>query len=143
MKRLVEDRPSILVVDDSDDLRNLLRYCFSTDNYNILEAEDGKRAIEIAQRERPDLIVMDLRMPVLNGIAATRRIRADPRVHHIPIVICTGLDPSLFREAALSVGATDFISKSIQVDDLRALLSRYLLSPTVKPPHRQKKQISI
>jgi CheY-like chemotaxis protein len=138
VKRINEHRPSILLVDNSGEFRKLLRYSLSLDNYDILEAEDGKQAIEIAQRERPDLILMDLRIPVLNGIAATRLIRADPRVRHIPIVICTGLDPYLFREASLSVGATDFISKPIQDADLRALLSRYLLSSKVRPLHRQK-----
>jgi len=136
----IDETSNVLLVEDSDELRTLLRYFLSRHNCKIFEAEDGQTAFEMAQQYCPDLILMDLRLPVLNGIAATWLIRNDPKLRDVPIIIFTALDPALFREAALSVGANDFISKPIILDDLRVLLHRYLQKASTVPfvmPHTQ------
>ena len=133
MNTKIEETSNVLLVEDSDELRQLLRYFLSRHNCKIIEAEDGQTGFEMAQQYSPDLILMDLRLPVLNGIAATWLIRNDPKLRDVPIVIFTALDPALFREAALSVGANDFISKPIIIDDLREILHRYLQKASTVP----------
>ena len=80
-------RPTILVVDDFDDTRWLLRTWLERKGFRVIEAENGNDAISEAQSENPDLIIMDLEMPELDGLAATRQIRASENLADVPIVV--------------------------------------------------------
>src|SRR5919202_1243924 len=85
-------RPTILVVEDNDDTRLVMKMVLESNDYRVAEATNGEEAIEVALRERPDLILMDLQMPVLDGLAATRRIREQPELCNVPVVAVTAHD---------------------------------------------------
>ncbi len=123
--------PTIMVVDDDDDVRTPLRDWLNKSGYHTVEAKNGYEAIDIAQREHPSLIFMDLRMPVLNGIATTRRLRDHAQLRDVLIVVTSGLDPALFRDVAFSVGCTDYLAKPFDFEQLSNLLNRLL--PISKP----------
>ncbi len=79
----------ILVVEDQEDNRQIIRDMLSTSDYQITEAENGEEALAAVAKQRPDLILMDIQMPVLDGYEATRRIKADPGLRSIPIIAIT------------------------------------------------------
>jgi two-component system cell cycle response regulator DivK len=83
------DPSLVLLVDDYDDARDMLRFLLEARGYRTVEARDGHEAIRQAAAHRPDAIVMDIFMPNLDGLEATRRIKADPALNHIPIIACT------------------------------------------------------
>ncbi len=103
----------ILVVDDLAPNRNLLEVKLSAEYYDVITAESGEQAIEIAQRERLDLILMDAMMPGMDGFEACRRIKANPELYHIPVVMVTALEQTRDRIRGLEAGADDFITKPI------------------------------
>jgi CheY-like chemotaxis protein len=88
---------TVMVVDDCEDIRHMLRLMLQMQGYRVLEATDGRQAVEAACGARPDLILMDLDMPVLDGIAATRQIRAIMDVCRVPIVAVSAHDPERSR----------------------------------------------
>ena len=92
----------------------------------VIEAVNGREAIERAQRERPDLILMDLNMPVLDGFTATLRIREDERLGKVPIVAITAYDTPEFRAAANAIGCDDYMAKPVDFGQLMTLLERLL-----------------
>src|ERR1700716_2873116 len=93
-------RRTILVVDDFDDTRWLLRTWLERKGFRVIEAHNGKEAIDEAQIEAPDLIIMDLEMPELDGLSATRKIRADLRLAGVPIVAVSAYGAEQFRAPA-------------------------------------------
>lgn len=126
MANKIHRAPTILLVENYPETRELLRKWLENRGCRLVEAADGQEALDLAPLAQPDLILMDLRLPKLNGIAATRRIRQNPQLKDIPVVALSALDPSMFREAALSVGCVDFVSKPIDLDLLEELLTRLL-----------------
>ncbi len=104
----------ILVVDDNRDNRDILTFRLQLmGGFEILVASNGKEALEVASRARPDLILMDLRMPVMDGYEATQALRRTEWGKNIPIIAVTAGLTEEHREKALSVGCSDFISKPI------------------------------
>ena len=102
---------SILIAEDDPRLRELLSTTLQADNRRILLAQDGQEAIEAAERERPDLIFMDVMMPTINGIEAVGRIKAIPRLRKTPIVMVTSMDDASTEAEARKAGATLFLTK--------------------------------
>ncbi len=94
--------------------------------YRVLEAINGEEAVEIARREHPSLILMDLSLPLLDGLAATRRIRQVEELSRIPIVAVSAHDTADFHADALAAGCNDYVTKPIDFDQLEALLNRLL-----------------
>ena len=111
----------ILVVDDQPLNVKLLEAKLTNEYYDVLTASDGPSAIDVATRERPDLILLDVMMPGMDGFEVCRRLRAEPATMHIPIVMVTALSDTEDRVVGLSAGADDFLTKP--VEDL-ALLAR-------------------
>jgi len=111
----------VLVVDDIEQNRKLLTDKLKNEYFHVITAVDGEDAIERALAEEPDVILMDIMMPRLNGIEACRRLKNDPRTEHIPIVLVTALNEREDRLRGLGAGADDFLTKP--VNDLQ-LLSR-------------------
>ncbi|MBI3561034.1 MAG: response regulator [Gammaproteobacteria bacterium] len=103
----------ILVVDDSLTVVHNLRTMLEQDGYYVLEANDGMTGIELARRQRPDLILMDVIMPGLNGFQATRKIRKDQITQAIPIIIISGTEQPTEQFWLTKLGANDFIGKPI------------------------------
>jgi len=123
---MMSEQKRILVVEDSDDGRFALAKLLQLEGYTILEAIDGVQAIEIAARERPDLILMDLSLPVIDGLTATRRIRETAGLEGIPIIALSGHDAFGLGNDAKEAGITDFATKPVDFDLLINMLSRYL-----------------
>jgi len=108
----------ILVVDDSRTVVHGLRSVLEQDGYHVMEAYDGMTAIELAKAHQPDLILMDVIMPGLNGFQATRKIRKDPSTHMIPIIIISGTEQPTEQFWLTKLGANDFLGKPIIRGDL-------------------------
>jgi len=119
-------RPTILLVEDYQETRTMLRMWLERRGYRLVEAADGQEAVDLAPLAHPDLILMDLRLPELNGIAATRRLRENAELKNVPVVALSALDPAMFREAALRVGCVEYLTKPIDLDKLEELLFRLL-----------------
>jgi CheY-like chemotaxis protein len=119
-------RHLIMVVEDFEDNRFMMRRLLEMSGYRVLEAINGEEAVEIATRERPGLILMDLSLPKLDGLAATRRIRQDPHLRQVPIVAVSAHDTADFHADALAAGCNDYVTKPIDFDQLEALLQRLL-----------------
>jgi two-component system phosphate regulon response regulator PhoB len=127
---LTQQRPTVLVVEDNDETSFLLRTVLTRKGYRVIEAWDGKQAIEVAETEEVDLILLDLQLPRLNGLGVIHRLRQNPNFETVPIVIVTGQDPEKYRTSAIAEGCDDFLIKPIDFDRLDALLEYY--APTGK-----------
>jgi len=116
----------ILVVEDSPQNRMLLRDLLEFHGFEILEAADGEEGIAAARREMPDLILMDLQMPVLDGFAAGKILKEDPATRHIKIVAVTSFAMVGDSERVLAAGFDEYISKPIDTRGLPALVKKLL-----------------
>ena len=118
----------ILYVEDDDDNIYVVKNRFTRAGFTVLVATDGEQGVAMAATERPDLILMDLRLPVLDGWEAARRIRAQPETRHIPIIALTALAMTGDREKALAAGCDDFDTKPVEMprllEKVRALLPK-------------------
>src|SRR5262249_12028913 len=101
----------ILVVEDTQDNREILRDLFTMAGYDLIEAHDGVEGVALAAETKPDLILMDIQMPVMDGYEATRRIKADPALKAIPVIAVTSYALSGDEEKARSAGCDDYIAK--------------------------------
>jgi CheY-like chemotaxis protein len=117
---------TVLVVEDFEDNRFMMRRLLEMSGYRVLEAINGEEAVEIAERERPGLILMDLSLPLLDGLAATRRIRQHEALRDVPIVAVSAHDTADFHADALAAGCNDYVTKPIDFDQLETLLGRLL-----------------
>jgi CheY-like chemotaxis protein len=117
---------TIMIVEDYDDTRILLRRVLERLGYSVLEASNGQEAVDIADREHPDLILMDLDLPILDGIAATQRIRKQPEMEKVPIVAVTAYPMSYTHVKAFAKGCNEYMAKPIDMTELERLVTRYL-----------------
>jgi CheY-like chemotaxis protein len=115
----------ILVVDDNESTREILNLFLSRGGYNVIEACDGLEAVKVATRECPDLIIMDLSMPVMDGFGAVRLLREVPEVREVPVIACTAHDTSIHRLQAMAVGFNEFLPKPIDFTKLDFLLDQF------------------
>ncbi|HLL76652.1 MAG TPA: response regulator [Pyrinomonadaceae bacterium] len=118
--------PTVLVVEDFEDNRFMMRRLLEMSGYRVVEAVNGEQAVETAQTERPDLILMDLSLPKLDGLAATRRIRQSDGLAEVPIVAVSAHDTSDFHADALAAGCDEYVTKPIDFDQLESLLKKLL-----------------
>lgn len=109
----------ILVVDDSRSTRTLISRILAGDNYELIEADNGKEALEIFEREEIDMILLDIYMPIMDGLTACRMIRSHSKGKRVPILIFTGVGDSASVEAAFGAGADDFVTKPINKEELK------------------------
>src|SRR5947209_7469700 len=119
--------PIILVVDDSDDTRLVLRRLLEARDYRVVEAADGREAVEAARRECPDLILMDLNMPLMDGLEATRRIRECKELcQSVPVLAFTAFDTYGMEQAALEAGCSGYLRKPLDPGEVERILQSYL-----------------
>jgi CheY-like chemotaxis protein len=116
----------VLVAEDHADSRLMLKTMLELSGARVVEAEDGEAAVTVAASERPDLILMDLNLPQVDGLAALRRIRESDGLRQTPVVIMTGHGGDDWRAAALSAGSAGFLVKPISYQDFHRVLKRYL-----------------
>jgi len=117
--------PTVLVAEDSQDTRSMLKHAFELKGYHVLEAEDGQQALEIAKKQRLSLLVVDLNMPVLDGLETIKNFRKfEGEEDQTPIVAITAYDVYGMEEAALENGCNTYLSKPLDLEELdRALKS--------------------
>lgn len=114
---------TILVVEDYEDASLAMRLALEDQGYRIVEASDGAQAVEVAARERPDVILMDLQLPVLDGLDATRRIRAHEELRETVVIAVTAHNEGDYRARAHAAGCNAFVSKPIDFDWLKDLIN--------------------
>jgi len=119
-------KQTVMVVEDFEDNRFMMRRLLEMSGYNVIEAINGEEAIEIALRERPKLILMDLSLPRVDGLAATRRMREYKELSNIPIVAVSAHDTTDFHAEALAAGCNDYVTKPIDFEELEELLKGLL-----------------
>ena len=118
----------IMVVEDQADNRRILRDLLSSVGYEILEAGTGDEGVTLATSQHPDLILMDIQLPGMDGYEATRRIKADPVLHHIPIIAVTSYALSGDDAQAFAAGCDSYVAKPFSPRALLAKVREYLPS---------------
>jgi two-component system, cell cycle response regulator DivK len=114
---------TILLVEDSDDTRYFMRLELENCGYSVIEAADGEKAIDLAEQEQPDIILMDLSLPNLDGLEAAKRIRKQKVLEKIPIIAVTAHQESTFRQGAAASGFDAYVTKPVDMDFLSELIS--------------------
>ncbi len=117
---------SVLLVEDFEDNRFMMRRLLEMNGYRVIEAENGEEAVTKAEAENPDLILMDLSLPILDGLAATRLIRQLPDFGKVPVVAVSAHDTADFHAEALAAGCNEYVTKPIDFNELEILLQRLL-----------------
>ncbi|HXG91052.1 MAG TPA: response regulator [Blastocatellia bacterium] len=116
----------VLLVEDYEDSRFSLSKLLEIEGYEVLEAVDGAQAVDVAINHRPDLILMDVTLPVLDGLSAAERIRQHEALTAVPIIALSALDLADFQGRAKAAGCTDILTKPVDFSALMGMLSKYL-----------------
>ena len=116
----------ILVVEDQDDNRRILRDLLTASGYELIEAVDGEQGLAAVEQERPDLILMDIQLPGIDGYEVTRRIKANEALRHIPIIAVTSYALSGDDQKAFAAGCDAYVTKPFSPRELLAKIREYL-----------------
>jgi two-component system cell cycle response regulator DivK len=117
---------TLLLVEDTEDNRFMMRRLLEMDGYRVVEAKNGQEAVKIAEQEEPALILMDLSLPVIDGLAATKLIRRLPAFRDVPIIAVSAHDTADFEQEALTAGCDSYITKPIDFVELEKLIVKLL-----------------
>jgi CheY-like chemotaxis protein len=117
---------TVLVVEDDEDIRLFMRLSLEELGYRVVEASNGEEAVDMAWRTCPNAILMDLSLPQVDGLTATRRIREDPQMKEVPIVAVTAHHEAQFRANALAAGCSAYTTKPVDINWLDDLLRQLL-----------------
>jgi two-component system, cell cycle response regulator DivK len=116
----------ILVVEDQPDSRQIIRDMLAGTDYEITEAENGEEALTAIEKERPDLILMDIQLPIMDGYTATNQIKADPALRSIPIIAVTSYALASEEKKARAAGCDDYVTKPFSPRQLLGKIRQYL-----------------
>ena len=116
----------VLLVEDFEDSRFSLCKLLEIEGYEVLEAGDGAQAIDIAINSKPDLILMDLSLPVIDGLSATKQIRENAAMNNVPIIALSAHDLVDFQGKAKDAGCTDYVTKPVDFNALITMMEKYL-----------------
>ena len=122
-------KKTILVVEDQEDNRQILRDLLASAGFRMVEAHDGEQALTVARSERPNLILMDIQLPILDGYEATRSIKRDPELKHIPVIAVTSYALSGDEERAREAGCDAYVAKPYSTRLLLAKIGQFLGPP--------------
>ena len=131
------DSPLVLVADDDPDILELVTYILKSEGYEVVSAPDGLQALELARARRPQLAVLDVSMPNLDGLEVTRRLRADAELASLPVILLTARVAAADQERGLEAGATDYIPKPVDLDRFISVIrtiDEFWLSVVKLPP---------
>lgn len=117
---------TVLLVEDTEDNRFMMRRLLEMAGYRVVEAMNGEEAVKLAKTESPHLILMDLSLPVIDGLAATRLIRKLPHCESTPIIAVSAHDTSDFQSEAIEAGCNSYVTKPIDFNDLEDLIAKLL-----------------
>ncbi|HET6862684.1 MAG TPA: response regulator [Pyrinomonadaceae bacterium] len=124
---MTSEKPAkVLLVEDTEDNRFMMRRLLEMTGYEVVEARNGEEAVKVAQTELPDLILMDLSLPIIDGLAATRLIREIEALKKTPIVTVSAHDTQDFQNEALRAGSDGYITKPIDYSELEQLIVKLL-----------------
>lgn len=121
---MVSVAETVLVVEDDPDIRLLLKSVLESEGYRIVEAATGKDAVSLASEVRPRLILMDISLPLLDGLSATRQIKSDDSLRDMPVIAVSAYDS--VRRRAVQAGCAGLITKPIDLEELKAVVSRLI-----------------
>jgi CheY-like chemotaxis protein len=124
-----QEQATVLLVEDTEDNRFMMRRLLEMAGYRVVEATNGEEAVKVARTESPRLILMDLSLPVIDGLAATRLIRKLPDFQKTPIIAVSAHDTSDFQMDALNAGCNSYITKPIDFNELEELIGQLLGAP--------------
>ena len=119
-------RPVVLLVEDDDDTRRMYAGCRELLGLSVREARDGREGVQRARELNPDVILMDIAMPRMNGLEATKLIRSDPAIAEIPVVVLTALTRPGDMERAFESGADDFLTKPCEPETVASRLLKHI-----------------
>jgi len=126
MKDSQTETATVLLVEDTEDNRQMMRRLLELSGYKVVEATNGREAVETASRLKPQIILMDLSLPYLDGLAATRRIRRLPGLDRVPIIAVSAHDTADFHSEALAAGCDAYVTKPIDYSELEEVVDRLL-----------------
>lgn len=118
--------PKILLADDEDDVKVVLKLFLETRDYEVVTAYDGLDAIDQVRKEKPDVVLLDIMMPVIDGFEVCRRLKADPETASIPIIMVSAASHAESVQKGLDAGAIDYIVKPFEPEALEKLLANVL-----------------
>jgi CheY-like chemotaxis protein len=127
----IPERATVLIVDDTPDGREIYSLYLQSKGFTVLTARDGNEGVETARQHQPDVVVMDLAMARLDGIAATKRLKRDARTRRTPVIVLTAYPGKPVQQQALEAGAAMFLTKPCLPDELEAHIRRLLAA---QPP---------
>jgi len=119
---------TVLLVEDTEDNRFMMRRLLEMTGYRVVEAMNGEEAVKLAKNVSPHLILMDLSLPVIDGLAATRLIRQLPDLESTPIIAVSAHDSSDFQSEAMEAGCNSYVTKPIDFNELEQLIAKLLRS---------------
>ena len=120
------DPQTVLLVEDTEDNRFMMRRLLEMTGYRVVEAMNGEEAVKLAGTESPHLILMDLSLPIIDGLAATRLIRKLPEFESVPIIAVSAHDTSDFQSEAIDAGCNSYVTKPIDFNELEDLIAQLL-----------------
>lgn len=123
-----DDVAKVLLVEDTEDNRQMMRRLLEMSGYRVVEAINGKEAVLVAAEEQPGIILMDLSLPLIDGLTATRQIRSLPGLSKVPIIAVSAHDTADFHNEALAAGCDAYITKPINYSELEEIVTRLLPS---------------
>ena len=125
-RHVADGARTVLVAEDDEDVRLLIRTRLGMRGYRIVEARDGEETLELAKGVRPDIVLMDLQLPRLNGFAVARFLRQTETLRRVPIIVVSAHDPAKHRNLALAAGCNAYVQKPIDFDSLDGMILRLL-----------------
>ena len=126
LEELSDTRQKILIVDDELDALTALKIALEAENYNVVEAADGLSAIEKVKSEKPDIVLLDLMMPEIDGIEVCKRLKSDPQHKHVPIIMLTAKGEINDKIEGIEIGADDYVTKPFNLNELKARIKMVL-----------------
>jgi phosphate regulon transcriptional regulator PhoB len=131
-------KATILVIDDEKDLIELVRYNLEKDGFDVIAATDGQSGLEVVKKHRPDLVVLDLMMPGMDGLQICKQLRSDPRMGRIPVIMLTAKATEADRIVGLELGADDYITKPFSPREVVARVKAVLRRSSPAAEQRQE-----
>jgi CheY-like chemotaxis protein len=119
-----EHAVTVLLVEDTEDNRQMMKKLLELSDFRVVEATNGREAVEFARRVRPQIILMDLSLPFVDGLAATRQIRSLPGMAKVPIIAVSAHDTSDFHSDAMAAGCNAYVTKPVYYPELEELVHR-------------------
>jgi len=119
---MIEKKSRILIAEDFEENRTALTLILKNAGFDVIEVENGRQAIEAVRQEEPDLVLMDVTLPEIDGLQATREIRSDEKFERLPIIILSAHDSDEIRREAAEAGGSEYLSKPFEIAELKEMI---------------------